>query len=359
MALQASFIKKVFEFNFQARTSRGLMEDKISWFIKIWDDANPSVTGIGECGPLPGLSPDAVDNLESVLQEATENIGRLNPKSFLLGEVPALEPVISADFPSILFAVETALMDLMYGGKRVIFKNSFIEGHPIPINGLIWMGDADFMMTQIDEKIAQGFRCIKLKIGSLDFDRECEILSYVRQKYSALDVTLRVDANGAFSTNEALSKLKVLASYDIHSIEQPIKKGRAEMAQLCADSPVPIAFDEELIGHTTNEGKEDLLRSMRPSFIVLKPTLHGGLSGCSSWIDIATKLGINWWITSALESSIGLNAICQFTANYPIRIPQGLGTGAIYQHNFESPLKVTNGTILLDASQRWQLHDLV
>ncbi len=247
------------------------------------------------------------------------------------------------------------MLDLINGGKRIIFDNEFINGKPVGINGLIWMGDPDFMIQQIDQKIAQGFRCLKLKVGGLDFNHECNVLHYIRKQYSKEDIIIRLDANGAFKVDEALPKLYELEKFNIHSIEQPIKNGLTEMAELCRKSPIPIAFDEELIGCESESKKKFLLARLKPQFITLKPTLHGGLSGCKSWIEIAKSLRIGWWITSALESNIGLNAICQFTANYAVEIPQGLGTGAIYQNNFDSPLRVENGTIFIDRSRGWNI----
>jgi L-alanine-DL-glutamate epimerase-like enolase superfamily enzyme len=242
---------------------------------------------------------------------------------------------------------------LLQGGKRIIFRNDFLKGKAIPINGLIWMGDFDFMMGQVHQKIEDGYRCLKLKIGSLEFDKECELLHEIRARYAGSGISIRLDANGAFDTSEAMSKLKALSQYDIHSIEQPLVAGRAEMSGLCESSPIPIAFDEELIRHESLDTRKQLLQKMKPAYIVLKPTLHGGLSGCTQWIELAESLGIGWWITSALESNIGLNSICQFTANYPIRIPQGLGTGAIYSNNIDSPLKVDNGCISFDQTRVW------
>jgi O-succinylbenzoate synthase len=316
----------------------------------------PEIVGIGECGPLPGLSIDAVPEFENILQTVLEKLPAFfNIQELISDEIPSLRHLIPPEFPSIIFGMETALMDLLHGGKRIIFNNKFIQGLPIPINGLIWMGEFDFMIRQIDDKIAQGYRCIKLKVGSLDFDRECAILDYIRKSYSAENITLRVDANGAFHSNDALHKLEVLGKFDLHSIEQPIKQGSDEMEELCIKSPVPIALDEELLGHDDLEDKKVLLSRLKPQFIVLKPSLHGGLSGCKSWIASAEEQNIGWWITSALESSIGLNAICQFTANYPVGIPQGLGTGAIYQNNFDSPLKVEKGNIFLNQAAPWNI----
>jgi o-succinylbenzoate synthase len=353
MALHASFTKKVFRFNFEARTSRGVMKDKTSWFIKIWDDGNPGIMGIGECGPLPGLSPDAVPGFESILKEVLAHV----PRSLSLTDSPlqTLPNFVPPNFPSITFGMETALLDLMHGGKRIIFDNDFIRGKGIPINGLVWMGDLAFMMSQIDQKIEQGFQCIKLKVGSLDFDRECEILAYIRERYRDQNISIRLDANGAFKVGEALSKLKMLATFKVHSIEQPVPPNCLEMAELCRQSPIPVSLDEELIGTENQDEKFKMLSRIMPQFITLKPTLHGGVSGCAAWIEVAERLGIGWWITSALESNIGLNAICQFTGNYDNTIHQGLGTGAIYQNNFDSPLYVQDGQIFITPSWPWDV----
>ena len=351
MSLKASFTKKIFNFNFKARTSRGLMRDKVSWFIKIWDEPNPDIFGIGECGPLPGLSTDFRPDFEGILKETVQGFNQ----SIFTRREPPTTGFVPMGFPSITFGFETALLDLMNGGERVIYKNSFVEGQPLPINGLIWMGDMDFMMSQINTKIAEGFSCIKLKVGGLDFDRECDVLEYIRKRYFREDITIRLDANGAFKIDDVLFRLEQLVKFTIHSIEQPIKAGQVEMEELCRKSPIPVAFDEELIGKETIEEKKDLLMRLKPRFIVLKPSLHGGMKGCAEWIEIAKNLEIGWWITSALESSIGLNAICQFTANYPVHIPQGLGTGSIFENNITSPLRVEKGNIFLDTALSWDL----
>lgn len=348
MALHATYGKRIFKFSFKARTSRGLMQDKVSWFIKLWHDSDPSITGVGECGPLPGLSPDAGTQFEEVLNAV---IKQLPAYSSL--DAQAIQQLVPAGFPSITFGLETAWLDLLHGGKRIIYQNEFIRGYRIPINGLIWMGDLDFMMNQINQKIAQGFRCIKIKVGGLDFDRECDVLRYIRKRYFREDLVIRLDANGAFKPGEALAKLNALAQFNIHSIEQPVKPGLVEMQELCAASPIPVAFDEELITVETLPEKQALLRTLKPHYVVLKPTLHGGLSGCAEWIAVAEQMGIGWWMTSALESAIGLNAICQFTGQYATGIPQGLGTGMIYENNFDSPLKVQDGAIFYDRSLSW------
>ncbi len=350
MPIAARYFKKVFHFNFKARTSRGLLKDKTSWFIKLAEANRPSVEGLGECGPLPGLSPEYNTDFEQVLNDLTDkiNTSSLDGKDML--SVMALVP---QGFSSITFGLETALMDLQNGGRRRLYNNGFLRGEPIPINGLIWMGDMDFLMDQINRKVEQGFTCLKLKVGGLDFDRECDILRYIRKKYFREKITIRLDANGAFKVDDVLYKLDEMAKFDVHSIEQPLRPGTEAMEELCRKSPIPVAFDEELIGVLSEGDKRSLLKKLRPQFIVLKPSLHGGMSGCAEWISIAEELKIGWWITSALESSIGLNAICQFTANYRPTIPQGLGTGAIYENNIASPLQVKEGKIFYDPASPW------
>lgn len=349
MPLKATVSKRVFQFNFRARTSRGLMRDKTSWFITVADDAGTE--GIGECGPLPGLSSDYSPDYEHILSGI---VARFNEAAFQSPALVDLDTFIPAGCPSVVMGFETALADLRHGGKRIIFENAFIRGEKIPINGLIWMGDTDFMMSQINIKIGEGFRCVKLKVGGLNFERECDILHYIRNRYFRDDITLRLDANGAFKLDDVLFKLDQLAQYNIHSIEQPIKPGFSEMEELCRKSPIPVALDEELIGRETLAEKQQLLQHLKPGFIVLKPMLHGGFRGCHEWITVAEQLGIGWWITSSLESSIGLNAICQFTANYRINTHQGLGTGKIYENNFQSPLTVDRGQIYYDRNQYWE-----
>lgn len=326
------------------------MKDKTSWFVRMEDDGQPGIFGIGECGPLPGLSAEFSPEFDEHLQHIVDSINAAS-----LSDHQRLYEFVPREYPSILFGVETASRDLQNGGRRVIFDNDFQSGAPIPINGLIWMGDLDFMMEQINQKISQGFRCIKLKVGGLDFERECDILGYIRKRYYRESITLRLDANGAFKTDDVLYKLEELARFQIHSIEQPVKAGRDEMEEVCRKSPIPVALDEELIGVHTPEDKSRLLEKLKPPFIVLKPSLHGGFRGCDEWISQAASLQIGWWITSALESSVGLNAICQYTAQFNPGIPQGLGTGAIYADNFPSPLVVRDGQILYDTGKPWVL----
>jgi len=353
MALTTRLTKKIFKFGFQARTSRGLMRDKNSWFVQINHSDSPGIIGIGECGPLPGLSIDAVPEYEDVLRSCLAKVAELHQPDLSL-----IADIVPPEFPSIRFGLETAFLDLANGGQRVIFDNSFIAGEPIPINGLVWIGDMDFMMNQINQKVALGFDCIKIKVGGLNFDRECDMLEYIRKRYFNKNITVRLDANGAFKLDDVLFRLDQLSKFNVHSIEQPIKPGQPEMEELCRKSPIPIAFDEELIGIHGTEEKRQLLESLRPAYIILKPTLHGGIISCREWIAIAESLGIGWWMTSALESNIGLNAICQLTAEYNITMHQGLGTGQIYDNNIESPLQVDKGMIRYVKDYAWDLDQL-
>jgi len=360
MSLKASLYKRIFHFSFDARTSRGSMKEKASWFVTIWDNSAPAVTGVGECGPLPGLSPDYLPELPAILEGV---ISRFNIQSPEIAPFKSLNELYDfivktlgddlAKYPSVVFAFETALLDLINGGNKTIFNNSFIQGTPIPINGLIWMGGLDFMLQQIEIKIREGFRCVKLKVGGIDFEKECDVLQYIRRKYFRENIIIRLDANGAFKPADALNKLKELAKFDIHSIEQPLKPGSPEMADLCRTSPIPVALDEELIGVNRSSEKEALITRLKPAFIILKPTLHGGLFSCQEWIQLAEKHSVAWWITSALESNIGLNAIAQFTAAYPITLPQGLGTGMLYSDNMESPLTVRKGLLSYESDIEW------
>jgi len=319
------------------------MLQKETWFLILEENGR---YGVGECGILGGLSIDDVPQYEEKLQWVCENID--------LGEQELWDR--SIDFPSIQFGVEQAFLSLNSEDPFVLFDSKFIsENRPIPINGLIWMGDEVFMQEQIEEKLEQGFRCIKLKIGALDFIKELSVLASIRKRYSKKRIEIRLDANGSFSTDRALEKLNILSDYDIHSIEQPIKQGNIwHMGTLCAKSPIPIALDEELIGIFGKADKKALLRTIVPQYIILKPSLVGGFHGSGEWIELAKKQGIGWWITSALESNIGLNAIAQWTYTLKNKMPQGLGTGGLYINNFDSPLTVENGKLFYGKGKKWK-----
>ncbi|MER2998915.1 o-succinylbenzoate synthase [Pontibacter populi] len=349
MALQCTYIPYTLDFKFDARTSRGAISQHQVFYIKLWDAADPTIIGIGECAPLAGLSIDHRPDIEQKLSEVcqTINSGKADTLDMDMLELQ--------EWPALLFALETALQDLQNGGKRLIYKNAFSNGEAgISINGLVWMGDKEFMQQQITQKLAQGYSCLKLKIGGLDFTTELEILQSIRETASESELTIRVDANGAFAPDQAFKKLERLAKFNIHSIEQPIKQGQWKaMAELCAYTPVPIALDEELIGVQLADKQTELLDTINPQYIILKPTLVGGLKASATWIELAEKSNIGWWITSALESNIGLNAISHFTANYNITMPQGLGTGQLYHNNIASPLQIEQGKLWYSMLQEW------
>lgn len=338
MELVASFKRKVFEFKKPVGTSRGVMNDKKAWFISVWKKSNPAVKGIGECSIIEGLSPDfeSDDQYQKKVEELVENIN-----SF------ADNPHQLKAFPSIYFGLEMALLDLKNGGKQILFDTPFTRGEQtIPINGLIWMGEESFMREQIQEKIEAGFNCIKMKIGAIDFEKEIQLLQFIRKRFSTKYVTLRVDANGAFKPENALEKLSRLEELEIHSIEQPIAAKQWDvMRDLCKKSAVPVALDEELIGIHEISEKRKLLKEISPQYIILKPSLIGGFKGSEEWINLAEKFGVQWWMTSALESNVGLNAIAQFTSKYENNLPQGLGTGSLYVQNTDSKLAIKNGEI--------------
>ena len=343
--MKATFFKYQLQFKQASGTSRGVLTSKDTWFLKI-QDANQM--GIGECGMFRGLSCDDRPDFEDKLDWVCNNIQ--------LGLEALLEEL--TEFPAIQFGLETAFLDFNANKSFVLFPSKFTEGQAeIPINGLVWMGNTDFMKSQIYSKLASGFDCIKIKIGALDFDTEFKLLESIRKEYDANTIEIRVDANGAFSTNEALEKLKYLSDLQLHSIEQPIASGQIEaMAELCTHSPLPIALDEELIGIHDVTKRNYLLQTINPQFIILKPTLIGGFSGSQSWIDLAESHSIGWWITSALESNVGLNAIAQWTYQLNVQRSQGLGTGALFTNNLVSPLKIINGRLAYEPSNKWKLN---
>ncbi len=335
--LKASFESFTLDFKRPSGTSRGVLTQKKGWKLKLTN--SEGTKGLGECSIIPGLSPDYTsdEEYEQKLNEVCQNPARfIENKDLLL------------DYPSILFGLESAYSDLLNGGKGIYFESAKApSGFLIPINGLIWMGDPGYMQDQIEEKLEAGFSCIKLKVGAIDFKQELKLLEGIRSRYDASKIVLRVDANGAFKMDDAIWKLEELAQLDLHSIEQPIKAGSwNDMEILCEKTPLPIALDEELIGINELDRKIELLETIKPQYIILKPSLHGGFSGSKEWIGLAEERQIPWWITSALESNIGLNAIAQFTADYNPVLPQGLGTGGLYETNFEAPLKIEKGNLL-------------
>ncbi|AEI50331.1 o-succinylbenzoate synthase [Runella slithyformis] len=355
MPLQAHYQPYRLNFRFAAGTSRGILTEKTSWFIKIYDKENPSIIGIGECGPLSGLSIDDRPDFEDTLQNICREFNRLDLEIYSWNISIILEQLVGNQWPSIRFGFESAMLDYLHGGKRALFDNDFVSGQKgVPINGLVWMGSHESMLQQVEEKISAGFTTIKLKIGAIGFQEECAILAYIRRHFSAREISLRVDANGAFTASDVHSKLKKLAEYELHSIEQPIAPKQIDlMAELCEVSPVPIGLDEELIGKFDYAEKRRLLKQLKPKYIILKPTLLGGFELTREWIETAHRLDIGWWITSALESNVGLNAISQFTAEFDNPLPQGLGTGQLYHNNIPSPLTIQEGHLLYDSLQAW------
>jgi o-succinylbenzoate synthase len=345
---QAHFYKYTLRFKIPAGTSRGVMQVKNTYFLIVKQE---NKIGIGECALFKGLSSDDIPEYEQVLQQFCKDIE--TDQDYLTKKYKA--------FPSIVFGYEQAIRSLESQDLFALFDNDFLNGkHSIPINGLIWMGDKNFMKEQIIQKIENGFDTIKLKIGALDFQTELDILKFIRSEFSTSDLSLRVDANGAFLPEEGLEKLKRLTHFDIHSIEQPIKQGQWEvMASLCEKTPIPIALDEELIGIYKADEKAKLLQVISPQYIILKPALHGGFSGSDEWIDLAEKQNIGWWITSALESNIGLNAIAQYTAHKKVTLPQGLGTGGLFTNNFESPLYVEKGKLHYNTDKTWNTQKIL
>lgn len=340
--MNATYHKHLLTFKQPSGTSRGVLKTKETWFIILEHQGN---RGIGECGILRGLSIDDVPQYEAKLKWTCNNID--------LGLEKLLDKLI--EFPSIQFGLEIAFKSLRSINEFELFPSEFTKGKDIiPINGLIWMGTETFMKQQIKEKIDAGFSCIKMKIGAIDFNTEVQLLKSIRKEFAVSDIELRVDANGAFHSSEALEKLKILSELDLHSIEQPIKQGQwQEMAQLCESTPLPIALDEELIGVFLVTKKIELLQTIRPQYIIIKPSFVGGYSGSEEWIALAGKRNIGWWITSALESNIGLNAIAQWTYNLKNKRPQGLGTGGLFANNFDSPLQVKNGTLQYQNDKDW------
>jgi o-succinylbenzoate synthase len=343
--LHATYKKYILNFGKPAGTSRGVLLSKESYFISLTDDALPGIAGIGECSILKGLSPDDRPDLEAKIKQSCRHISEI-----LQNPIESL-----SEWPAIRTGFEMAFIDLQNGGKRLLFPSTFTSGEvSIPINGLIWMGKPDDMLRQVDEKLSNGYRVIKLKVGAIDFEEELNLLRYIRSRYTSKEISIRLDANGAFRATEAPEKLKRLSDFDIHSIEQPIRQGQIEaMAGLCSESPVPIALDEELIWITQTSEKIRLLETIRPQYIILKPSLLGGFEASAEWVRLAEPSGTGWWVTSALESNIGLNAIAQWTAMLDNPLPQGLGTGGLFTNNFPSPLQVENGALHFNARNQW------
>jgi len=345
--VKASYCKYILKFKNPSGTSRGVMTEKETWFIILEQNGRK---GIGECGILRGLSADDRPDYEERLRWVCDNIH--------LGEKALWEMLL--EFPSIQFGVEMAFRSLESENPFLLFPSGFTNGiKSIPINGLVWMGKEAFMKEQIEQKIADGFHCVKLKIGAIDFAKELGLLRFIRENFTREEIEIRVDANGAFDANDALVKINQIAEFKIHSIEQPMQKNQHDsMAGLCKTTPIPIALDEELIGVFSKKEKERLLQKINPQFIILKPSFIGGFRGASEWISLAQKYNIGWWITSALESNIGLNAIAQWTFLQQNKMPQGLGTGGLFTNNFDCPLEVRNGELHYNPNLKWDTSQL-
>lgn len=345
--MEANYKKYTLNFKVPSGTSRGVLTQKETWFLVL---GHKGRFGIGECGILRGLSIDDVPDYEEKLAWTCKNIH--------LGLGPLLDRL--TEYPSIQFGLEQAFLSVEANHPFELFPSDFTQKQtPIPINGLIWMGDEAYMLQQLEQKIKNGFRCIKMKIGAIEFKKELSILRSIRNNFSPDEIELRIDANGAFLVGEAMEKLQRLSAFSIHSIEQPIRQGQWDaMAELCQNTPLPIALDEELIGIFSVTQKQKLLQTIQPQYIILKPSLVGGFSGSQQWIQLAEKQQIGWWVTSALESNIGLNAIAQWTFTQNNSMPQGLGTGSLYTNNIESPLQVVDGKLKYEISKEWNM-DLI
>ncbi len=339
--LQASITKHILKFNEPSGTSRGILTEKPSWFLRIWDSENPEIVGIGEISTIPKLSPETDEVVEHQLEQKLRNLNAVNVS----------DDEQWRNLPALRFGFETALLDLQNGGKHILYQSDFTSGKTgIPINGLVWMGDFETMGRRVQQKIDEGFRCIKLKIGAIDFQQELRLIEFIANNFPEIEI--RLDANGAFNPNDALQKLNTISKFPIHSIEQPIRAGQwQQMAQLCKQSPIRIALDEELIGIEDNI--DAMLDTIMPQFIILKPSLIGGLKQSERWIKAAENRGIGWWATSALESNFGLNAIAQWVYNHGFNMPQGLGTGKIYSNNIPSPIDMHNAHLWHLATEKW------
>jgi o-succinylbenzoate synthase len=348
--LKARYVKHRLQFRQASGTSRGILNYKDSWFLIVHKTNNPACVGIGECGLIPGLSPDPQHGFEHELSQLCQNINYAQNWIKTRGEL----------FPSIRFGLETAFSDHENGGKRVFGETDFVIGKSgLPTHGLIWMGEADFIKEQIRKKIEDGFSCIKLKIGAIDFEQEIDIMHWIRIQWKDHNIEIRLDANGAFRPGDALEKLKRLSAFGIHSVEQPIKAGQTDaMAQICADSPIPIALDEELIGKKTDE-IEALIQKLKPAYLILKPSLLGGLKVTTAIMKLASKHGASWILNSSLESNIGLNVLAQFAAKQGNPLIQGLGTGQLFTNNFDSPLELKNAQLYYNPAKSWQLNTIL
>jgi len=352
MPAYAAFYKKLrLVFKKPVMTSRGPLYHKETFFLCLADRTNPARLGLGECGPLPGLSLDDRADFEAKIAQVSD----------LLNAGYSHTEIDLAEFPALAFGLELAQLDWQGGGRQLLFDTEFSRGRQlIPTHGLIWMSDRAGMLQQVRAKVALGFTCIKLKVGALDFREECGLLADIRRTYPPGRIKLRLDANGAFTPGNALARLNEMTRFDIDAIEQPLKPGQwAEMAVLSRRSPIPIALDEELIGVTNPTEKELLLKTIKPAYIVLKPSLVGGFAAAKEWIDAAQQLGIGWWTNSMLESNVGLSAICQWVSALETTITHGLGTGQLYANNIHSPIRLAKAGLIYDRNRSWDLSGIV
>lgn len=349
--LKAQWKELDFQFRFPAGTSRGTLLSKKSWFLLITDTDRPEQSGIGEISIIPGLSPDKTEAIPAMLSLLCASINQHSAWCDAFGHA----------FPAIQFALETALTDLKNGGRRILFNSAFSRGEAgISINGLVWMGSLDEMKDRVVKKIEDGFKVIKLKVGAIDFEQELQLLRFIRNTFPGENLEIRLDANGAFRPDNAQNKLAQLSQFNIHSIEQPIMPGQHEqMSLICKQSPIPVALDEELIGISNKLDKIQLLEMLKPAYLIIKPSLIGGLKQADEWVRIAEANNIDWWATSALESNIGLNAIAQWAASKEVTMPQGLGTAQLYVSNFDSPLIVEHTKLFHKNNIPWKLNPLV
>lgn len=340
--VRAEYCRYSLDFKFKAVTSRQSMDTKETYFIRL-TDRDTGLVGLGECALFRGLSAEDTPEYEHKLRKLCDIINR--------GEkLPKLSSSVS-------FGLETAIRDLNNGGKRILFPSGWLEGkYGIRTNGLVWMGSEEEMSARIASKLEEGFKCLKLKIGGIDFERELKLLESIRNRFDYKTLELRLDANGAFAPKDALAKLERLSKYCIHSIEQPIRAGQwFAMADICRKSPIPVALDEELIGESDKVRRDTMLNIIKPSYIILKPSLCGGLDATDQWIESAKEHKIGWWLTSALESNIGLNAIAQLAAKHNVKRPQGLGTGMLYHNNVPSPLLLRGERLYYDTDGEWDV----
>ncbi|MCY7350266.1 MAG: o-succinylbenzoate synthase [Cytophagaceae bacterium] len=368
MPLHVDYFKHTLDFRFPAGTSRGVLTYHDAYFLKVTANEQDTgrsdepgtqsseVFGLGEASPLPGLSVDYPD-FEANLQKVCSLFNKLDLEVFSWNLNLLVDQLVDKRLPCLRFGLETALLDLLNGGRRVVFDNDFTRGNrQLAINGLVWMGDRAAMLRQVEEKLAAGYTTLKMKVGAIDFDEECRLIESIRNRFSPERVALRIDANGAWSPDDAPRKLRELSRFGLHSIEQPIQARQPEaMSELCRTSPIPVALDEELVGLNDYVEKFRLVKQLAPAYLILKPTLLGGFYSCREWIEIANRLQCKWWLTSALESNVGLSAIGQFAAEFNNPLPQGLGTGQLYHNNIPAPLRVEGGQLRYQLTQPWDL----